>query len=405
MSVRLASGARHFALAAAAVALGAACLAAPGSAAAAPAPGTAGTSSAAADPYQVLVFSKTAGFRHDSIPTAVAEIRTLGRQHGFGVTATEDATAISSQNLARYQAVVFVSTTGDFLTDEQQNALFGYVDGGGGFMGIHAAADAEYDTPAYQQLVGAWFLSHPAIQQATVRTEDTDNPATGQFGPTWTVTDELYNYRSNPRANVHVLQTLDESTYSGGTMGADHPITWCHAQGAGRSFYTGLGHQNEMYANADFQQLLAGGIAYAAGQASADCSPSGNGGPGPATVEGEAYTSGSGVQSADHGGASGGHTLGYIDNGDWAGYASVSTSGATSFSARIASAGPGGTVGIRAGSQNGPVLGTLQVPSTGSWDTFTTVSAKLTAAGSGPLFLTFGGGAGSLFDIDTFSLS
>ncbi|WP_308117299.1 ThuA domain-containing protein [Streptomyces fuscigenes] len=404
MSGRLASGARHFALAAAAAALGAACLAAPGSAAAAPAPSAPGPARVAAAPYQVLVFSKTAGFRHDSIPTAVAEIKTLGQQHGFGVTATEDATAISGQNLARYQAVVFVSTTGDFLTDAQQNALFAYVDGGGGFMGIHAAADAEYDTPAYRELVGAWFLSHPAIQQATVRTEDTSNPATGQFGPTWTVTDELYNYRADPRPDVHVLQTLDESTYTGGTMGADHPITWCHPQGKGRSFYTGLGHQIDMYANADFQQLLAGGIAYAAGQAPADCSPP-EGGGGPVTVEGEAYTSASGVQPADHAGAGGGHTLGYIDNGDWAGYSSVSTAGATSFSARIASAGPGGTVRIRSGSQNGPVLGTLSVPTTGSWDTFTTVSTQLTGAGSGPLFLTFSGGAGSLFDIDSFSLS
>ncbi|MGQ4514329.1 ThuA domain-containing protein [Streptomyces sp. DW26H14] len=404
MTRRLTAGVRNVALTAAAVALGAACLAAPGSATAAPAP-AAVTGSGATDPYQVLVFSKTAGFRHDSIPTAVAEITTLGQQHGFQVTATEDATAISAQNLARYQAVVFVSTTGDFLTDEQQNALFGYVDGGGGFMGIHAAADAEYDTPAYQQLVGAWFLSHPAIQRATVHTEDTSHPATGQFGPTWSVTDELYNYRTDPRPDVHVLQTLDESTYTGGTMGADHPITWCHPQGEGRSFYTGLGHQNEMYANPDFQQLLAGGIAYAAGQAPADCAPPDGGGTDPATVEGESYTSGSGVQAADHAGASGGHTLGHVDNGDWAGYATVSTAGATSFTARVASAGPGGTVRIRSGSGAGPVLGTVEVPSTGSWDTFTTVTTKLTATGSGPLFLTFSGGAGSLFDIDTFSLS
>ncbi|WP_328581893.1 ThuA domain-containing protein [Streptomyces sp. NBC_00370] len=366
---------------------------------------TPATAAQADDPYQVLVFSKTAGFRHDSIPAGIAEIQALGADNGFSVTATEDATAISTENLAQYEAVVFVSTTGDFLDDTQQNALFGYVDGGGGFLGIHAAADAEYETPAYEQLVGAWFSGHPAIQAATVRTEDLTNPATSQFEPAWTHTDELYNYKTDPRPNVHVLQTLDESSYEGGTMGADHPITWCHPQGEGRSFYTGLGHTVETYADPDFQQLLLGGIEYAAGQVTADCAPPvGGGGDEPTAVEGESYSSSSGVQPAGHGGASGGQTLGYIENGDWAGYASVETEGATTFTASVASAGAGGTIEIRSGSATGTLLGSVAVPSTGSWDTFSTVSTQLTGTGSGPLFLSFTGGAGSLFDIDTFTL-
>jgi type 1 glutamine amidotransferase len=363
------------------------------------------TATPSADAYKVLAFSKTAGFRHDSIPAGVAELKTLGQQNGFSVTATEDATAINPQNLAGYDAVVFVSTTGDFLDDTQQNALLGYVNGGGGFMGIHAAADAEYDWPGYQELVGALFKGHPAIQQATVVNEDRTNPATSHFGPTWTHTDELYNYRTDPRPNVRVLQTLDESSYTGGEMGADHPITWCHPQGTGRSFYTGLGHTVESYADPDFQKLLLGGIEYAAGQVTADCTPKTGGGSQPVVVQGESYTSGSGVQPAGHAPAEGGQTLGYIDNGDWAGYASVDTTGATSFTAKVSSAGPGGTIEVRSGSATGTLLGSVQVVPTGDWEKFTTVSATLAGSGTGPLFLRFTGGSGSLFDVDSFTLS
>jgi glucose/arabinose dehydrogenase/PKD repeat protein len=123
------------------------------------------------------------------------------------------------------------------------------------------------------------------------------------------------------------------------------------------------------------------------------------------TTEGEAFTSQSGVQTAGHAGASGGTTLGYIDNGDWAGYSSVNTQGAKTFSAKISSAGAGGTITIRSGSQTGTVLGSVAVPNTGSWDTFQTVSTTLTGSATGSLFLTFTGGTGSLFDIDTFTIT
>ncbi|MET7617813.1 ThuA domain-containing protein [Streptomyces sp. NPDC005408] len=235
-----------------------------------------GTTARAADPaYQVLVFSKTAGFRHDSIPAGIEAIHSLGTANSFTVTATEDSAAFTPANLADYEAVVFLNTTGDVLAEAQQSALQSYVDGGGGFVGIHAAADTEYEWPQYEQLVGARFKSHPAIQQATITTEDGTHPATAHLGPAWTRTDEWYNYRTNPRSSVRVLQSLDESTYSGGEMGGDHPITWCHPQGTGRSFYTGLGHTSESYADPAFRSLLLGGIRYAAGVAPADCSPRG----------------------------------------------------------------------------------------------------------------------------------
>ncbi|NGO74586.1 carbohydrate-binding protein [Streptomyces sp. YC504] len=357
--------------------------------------------SPAAAPFEILVFSETAGFRHDAIPAGIDALRTLGQQNEFTVTATEDSSVFTEQSLSGYEAVVFLNTTGDVLTDPQQSALQSYVDSGGGYVGVHAAADTEYDWPYYGQLVGAWFKSHPAIQQATVVTEDRDHPATAHLGATWSRTDEWYNYRANPRAGVRVLQSLDESTYSGGEMAGDHPITWCHAQGQGRSFYTGLGHTAESYADPAFRTLLLGAVRYAAGQAPADCSPKS----GAATVEAESFTSGSGVQSAAHAPAGGGQTLGYIDNGDWAAYATVSTEGARRFTAKVSSAGAGGTVEIRSGTSDGTLLGSVQVPVTGGWETFTTVTTELSGAGSGPLVLRFTGGSGALFDLDTFSLT
>ncbi|WP_182876315.1 ThuA domain-containing protein [Microbispora sp. H10670] len=222
--------------------------------------------------FKVLVFSKTAAFRHDSIPAGIQAIRELGAANDFAVDATEDANAFTSGNLAQYKAVVFLSTTGDVLNATQQTAFQSYVDGGGGYVGVHSASDTEYDWPYYGQLMGAWFKDHPAIQQATLKEEDRAHAATAHLGQTWTRTDEWYNYRTNPRANVHVLQSLNESSYSGGNMG-DHPVTWCHPQASGRSFYTGLGHTQESYADSNFRTLLLGGIRYAAKATNADCRP------------------------------------------------------------------------------------------------------------------------------------
>ncbi|MER7872291.1 ThuA domain-containing protein [Streptomyces solisilvae] len=232
---------------------------------------TSGADSAAEPSGRVLVFSKTAGFRHDSIPDGIAAIEELGAQGGFAVDATEDGAAFTSDNLARYDAVVFLSTTGDVLDAAQQSAFEGYVKAGGGYAGVHAAADTEYDWPFYEGLAGAYFQSHPAIQQATVDIEDRANPATAHLAPTWERTDEWYNYRTNPR--VRVLATLDESSYQGGGMGEDHPISWCQEYQGGRAFYTGFGHTKESYADPAFRQHLLGGIRYATGAAHADCRP------------------------------------------------------------------------------------------------------------------------------------
>ncbi|MFJ4466773.1 ThuA domain-containing protein [Streptomyces sp. NPDC089424] len=228
----------------------------------------------AADPaYEVLVFSRTAGFRHSSIDDGIAALRDLGATNNFTVDATEDPGAFTGANLARYEAVVFLSTTGDVLDATQQTAFEQYIRGGGGYVGIHAAADTEYDWPFYEGLAGALFQSHPAIQSATVKVEDRAHDATAHLGATWQRTDEWYNYRSNPRTTAHVLASLDESSYSGGSMAGDHPISWCKDYQGGRAFYTGGGHTDESYGEPAFRRHLLGGLRWAAERTQADCRP------------------------------------------------------------------------------------------------------------------------------------
>ena len=217
--------------------------------------------------FAVLVFSKTTGFRHDSIADGIAAIKTLGADHGFSVDSTEDAARFTDAALARYKVVVFLSTTGDILDDGQKAAFERYIRSGGGFAGIHSASDTEYQWAWYGRLVGAYFASHPEIQRATVRIEDLGHASTEDLPQIWERTDEWYNFRSNPRGAVHVLATLDEATYSGGKMGPDHPIAWCQMIDGGRSWYTAMGHTKESYAEPLYRLHLVGGIESAAGVA------------------------------------------------------------------------------------------------------------------------------------------
>ncbi|GAA1601719.1 ThuA domain-containing protein [Catellatospora bangladeshensis] len=226
-----------------------------------------------AAPFSVLVFSKTAGFRHDSIPAGVTAVRNLGTANGFTVDATEDATAFSDTNLAKYAAVVFLSTTGDVLDANQQAAFERYIRAGGGFAGVHAASDTEYGWAWYGSLVGAYFSSHPAEQTATVKVEDPAHPSTAHLGPTWSRFDEWYSFQANPRTNAHVLASVDERSYApgGSAMGADHPVAWCKPYDGGRSWYTALGHTVASYSDTAFLNHLLGGIRTAAGQVAGDC--------------------------------------------------------------------------------------------------------------------------------------
>ncbi len=223
--------------------------------------------------FDVLVFSKTAGFRHDSIPAGVAAIEALGTANDFSVTATEDAAVFSEAGLAPYEVVLWLSTTGDVLNDEQQTAFESYVRAGGGYAGVHAASDTEYGWEFYGDLVGAYFQSHPQNQTATVVVEDPAHPSTEALPVQWSRFDEWYSFRTNPRTDVHVLASLDERSYSpgAGAMGVDHPIAWCSTMDAGRSWYTGMGHTTESFTEPGFVDHLLGGIETAAGAVAADC--------------------------------------------------------------------------------------------------------------------------------------
>ncbi|WP_166849433.1 ThuA domain-containing protein [Isoptericola sp. BMS4] len=226
------------------------------------------------EPFDALVFSRTAGFRHDSIPAGVAAIEQLGTEHEFSVTATEDPTVFTDEGLADYEVVVFLSTTGDVLDADQQAAFERYIQGGGGYAGVHAASDTEYDWPWYGELVGAYFDSHPQNQDATVKVEDAVHPSTTHLPQRWDRFDEWYNFRSNPRDDVHVLASLDETTYDAGSgaMGAEHPTAWCQDYDGGRSWYTGGGHTAESFSEPAFLDHLLGGLMTAAGVVDADCS-------------------------------------------------------------------------------------------------------------------------------------
>ena len=213
------------------------------------------------------MFTKTAGFRHTSIPIALRTIHVLGVRNGFGVDATEDAKAFSGANLARYDAVVFLMTTGDVLDTRQQLALQRFVRAGGGFAGIHSAADTEHNWAWYGGLLGAYFKDHPHIQRGTIKVENGRHPSTVGLPRRWVRTDEWYNFARNPRRAVRVLAILDEASYSPGAggMGSDHPIAWSHRYQGGRAWYTGAGHTEESYSEPMFRRHLLGGIRYAAG--------------------------------------------------------------------------------------------------------------------------------------------
>ncbi|NEU70109.1 carbohydrate-binding protein [Spirosoma agri] len=220
-----------------------------------------------ANPPRVLIFSKTKGWKHTSIPFAIAAIQKLGNANGFLVDTTKNAALFTDENLKQYAAVIFNCTTGNVLNGEQQAAFERYIQAGGGYVGIHAAADTEYDWPWYGKLMGAHFSSHPHnpnVRKATVDVTNKTHPATTMLPDRWERTDEWYNYRSF-YSGINVLANLDENTYEGGTNGANHPISWYHEFDGGRAFYTGGGHTDESFGEPLFLSHLLGGIKYAMG--------------------------------------------------------------------------------------------------------------------------------------------
>ncbi len=216
---------------------------------------------------KVLVFSKTAGYRHASIEPGTAAIKKLGKENGFQVDATENAKDFNEENLSQYAAVIFFNTTGDVLDYVQQADFERYIQAGGGFVGIHAAADTEYDWIWYGKLVGGYFNGHPSdpnVRDAKLDVLDKSHPSTTMLPDEWPRTDEWYNYK-NINADANVLINLDENSYEGGTNGDHHPIAIYHDFDGGRAFYTGGGHTSESFEEPLFLEHLYGGIKYAIG--------------------------------------------------------------------------------------------------------------------------------------------
>lgn len=213
---------------------------------------------------RILVFTKTAGFHHPSIAAGKMAIMKLGRENHFLVDTTSDSTKINEVNLKRYNALVFLNTTGYMLNTAEQVDLQRYIQAGGGFAGIHAATDAEYDWRWYGRMIGAYFNEHPEIQPAVLKVVDKSHISTKMLPTEWKRTDEWYNFRDIAK-DLHVLITIDEKSYKGGTNGDMHPMAWYHNFEGGRVWYTELGHTPESYSEKLFLQHLLGGIQYAIG--------------------------------------------------------------------------------------------------------------------------------------------
>ncbi|MDX1740420.1 MAG: ThuA domain-containing protein [Rhodothermales bacterium] len=219
----------------------------------------------------ILVFSKTEGFRHDSIEPGVAAVEKLAAKHGLAVFATEDSDVFETDVLQGFRVVVFLNTTKDVLAGSQEAALTEFIRGGGGFVGIHSATDTEYDWPWYGQLVGAYFDGHPGnpnVREGVLQVVDSTHAATCGLPNPWVRTDEWYDFRYvNP--NVNVLLLADELSYKRpeeAPSSEAHPISWYHEYDGGRAFYTGLGHTSESFAEPLYLDHIWGGIRYALGE-------------------------------------------------------------------------------------------------------------------------------------------
>ena len=228
---------------------------------------------AIAQQFKVMLFTKTDGFHHQSIHEGVDGVRQLASRHNFVVDWQENASVFSDKGLESFQAVIFLNTTGNVLNDEQQAAFEKFIKSGKGYVGVHSAADTEYDWAWYTKLVGMMFKIHPQQQTAYLNVQDSNFPGMERFPKKLLWTDEWYEYSERKSNDLKVLVTVDEKTYDpkvkwgtneGKGMGAVHPISWYHNYDGGRAFYTGLGHIGLVFSDQTFLDHLYGGIYWAA---------------------------------------------------------------------------------------------------------------------------------------------
>ncbi|HEU5315365.1 MAG TPA: ThuA domain-containing protein [Chloroflexota bacterium] len=228
-------------------------------------------------PFNVLIVTATAGYRHDSIPIAVDAIQRIGRESGtFATTVipeTADLGSLTPELLAQQHAVCFISTSGELpLSDVQKQALLDFVRGGGGFFGAHSATDTLYEWPEYGDLIGAYFREHPWSQPVRVTVEDLSHPATQALPASFEIADEIYVFRNDVRARpaTRVLMSLDVSSVDSTVPAAgapnDFPLAWSSTYGAGRVLYNALGHADAVWQDPLFTTHLAAALSWIAGR-------------------------------------------------------------------------------------------------------------------------------------------
>ncbi len=271
---------------------------------------------------RALIYHETTGFRHASIPYAIQQLTLWGAANGIRMTADQTSQRFTDRGLRRYDVVIWLSTVGGvrgdapLLNRSEWAAFQRYMRNGGNYAGIHAASDCCDESEWYGDLLGnqARFANHPggvggspgcigsrpretnllgqtgSCFQARVINEDRRHPSTEHLPERWNVSDEIYNFQNNPRSDVHVLQRFDESSFNqnphpfirnwGTLMGADHPITWCQFYEDGRVWYTGLGHDANIFAEHDSMTMIIEGVKWAAGGGGPEgCDNEGGAGP------------------------------------------------------------------------------------------------------------------------------
>lgn len=219
----------------------------------------------------LLIFTKTRAFRHESIEPGVKAIQSYFASKGITSVQSEDSLMFTDEKLKSFDVIMFFQTTGNILDSMEQEAFMKFIHSGKGFVGVHAAADTEYDWPWFGELLGARFADHPDLQPGVLIRVDSANGstklttgiATAHLPARWTRTDEWYNFKQAP-VNVHVELMADEATYTGGTMGANHPMAWYHTFEGGRAYYTALGHTVENYQDTLLLEHLEKAVMWAA---------------------------------------------------------------------------------------------------------------------------------------------
>lgn len=228
---------------------------------------------ALAEQPRVLVYTRNhvnngKGYVHDNIAASVTMLQQLAATNGFAVEASDDPKVFTPEHLKKYRALIFSNSNNEaFENDAQRDAFKQFIQGGGGFVGIHSASGSERDWPYFWAVLGGKFKRHPPLQKFTLHVLDARHSATAHLGATWQWEDEFY-YLDNLNPRMHVLlagdvaglNDKDKATYPGKVFGDVFPLAWCQEFDGGRQFYTALGHKIEYYSDPKFRQHVLGGI-------------------------------------------------------------------------------------------------------------------------------------------------